>query len=69
MIQQQQIQNNNNNNNYSSHEDSTSLTLSTSSTLSSIHSNNPMLKITINKLDEKDNHDDPKWEIIAHKAR
>ncbi|KAH9420785.1 Extended synaptotagmin-3 [Dermatophagoides pteronyssinus] len=69
LIQQQQIQNNNNNNNYSSHEDSTSLTLSTSSTLSSIHSNNPMLKITINKLDEKDNHDDPKWEIIAHKAR
>lgn len=68
--QQQQTQNNNNNNYSSNHEDSTSLTFSTtSSTLSSLHSNAPMLKITINKLDQKDHHDEPKWEIIAHKAR
>lgn len=69
--QEQQQQTQNNNNNYSSnHEDSTSLTFSTtSSTLSSLHSNAPMLKITINKLDQKDHHDEPKWEIIAHKAR
>ncbi|OTF80230.1 hypothetical protein BLA29_003023 [Euroglyphus maynei] len=66
LIQQQQQQQNQTNNN---NDDSTSITFSTSSSMSSIQSNNPVLKITINKLDEKDHHEDPKWEIIAHKAR